>query len=304
MTDGNTALETALKTGQAQTVASVRTIGPEALETDEAKQLAESGDIDLFIYDRCAPKALPQSNTLFLGSLPPDERWKSSEPQGPLFVIDSNRAHPMLQYVDLGTVRIVEGGALTLPEGGTELVRTDAGILAGVAPREGFQDAVLAMTLAKKTADGTVPNTDWPIKRSFPVFILNSLEYLGGAFISGFEDRQTGQPALLNLATRFSEIEVTPPGGKSIEISREAQPQLIFTQTDELGFYEARPAKMDRVLQLFTVNLFSEQESNIKAAGEVQIGTQEVAAKSNQTEVVRIEYWRWLLGLALISFDR
>ncbi len=94
VTDGNTALETALKTGQAKTVASVRTIGPETLETDDAKQLAESGDIDLFIYDRCAPKALPQSNTLFLGSLPPDERWKSSEPQGPLFVIDSNRAIP------------------------------------------------------------------------------------------------------------------------------------------------------------------------------------------------------------------
>ncbi len=188
-----------------------------------------------------------------------------------------------------------------MPEGGTELVRTDAGILAGVAPREGFQDAVLAMSLAKKTADGTVPQ--YRLAHQTQLSCVHS-EFVGvpgrRCSSAGSKTVKPGQPALLNLATRFSEIEVTPPRGKSIEINREAQPQLIFTQTDELGFYEARPAKMDRVLQLFTVNLFSEQESNIKAAGEVQIGTQEVAAKSNQTEVVRIEYWRWLLGLSLI----
>jgi len=301
VTEGNVALETALKTEYAQSLATLRSVDPASLNSPESVQLAQSGDIDLFIYDQCAPEKLPESNTLFIGSMPPDERWKASAMSGPLFVIDSNKAHPMLQYVDLGTVRIVEGQALTLPEGGTELVRTDAGILAGVAPREGYQDAVLAMALSKRGTDGSTPNTDWPIKRSFPVFLLNSLEYLGGAVSSaGAKTVQPGQPAVLNLATRFDKVEIEPPSGKKVEIDRTGQPQLIYTQTDDLGFYLARPAKMDRLLQLFTVNLFSEQESNIKIASEVQIGTQAVAAKATQSEIVRVEYWRWLLGLALL----
>ena len=105
---------------------------------------------------------------------------------------------------------------------------------------------------------------------------------------------------MLNLATRFNEIEISPPNGKKVQIDRSGQPQLIYTQTDDLGFYEARPAKADRILQLFTVNLFSEQESNIKSASEVQIGSQTVAAQAKQSEIVRVEYWRWLLGLALV----
>lgn len=301
VTEGNLALETALKTGQAQAIASLRTIDPAQLASPETTQLAESGNVDLFVYDQCAPVKMPESNTLFIGSMPPGERWTSTALQGPLFVIDTNRSHPMLQYVDLGTVRIVEGTALSLPPGGTELVRTDAGILAGVAPREGYQDAVLGMTLSKRGAEGSTPNTDWPIKRSFPVFLFNALEYLGGAVSSaGSKTIKPGQPAVLNLATRFNEIEISQPSGKKVALERSGQPQLIYTQTDELGFYEARPAKADRLLQLFTVNLFSEQESNIHSAAEIQIGSQAVVAKSTQSEIVRVEYWRWLLGLALI----
>ena len=301
VTEGNIALETALSTGQAQSLATLRTMDPASLTAAESLQLAESGDVDLFIYDQCVPPKMPESNTLFIGALPPDERWKATAPQGPLFIVDSNRSHPMLQYVDLGTVRIVEGSALTLPDGGTELVRTDAGILAGVAPREGYQDAVLAMALSKRGEDSSIPNTDWPIKRSFPVFLLNSLEYLGGAVTSaGSKTIKPGQPAVLNLATRFDKVEIKPPAGSKSQIDRTGQPQLIFTQTDELGFYEARPANSDRLLQLFTVNLFSEQESNIKAASEVQIGTQAVVSQSTQSEIVRVEYWRWLLGVALV----
>jgi hypothetical protein len=32
----------------------------------------------------------------------------------------------------------------------------------------------------------------------------------------------------------------------------------------------------------------------------VQIGSQAVAAQGAQSEIVRVEYWRWLLGLALV----
>jgi hypothetical protein len=75
---------------------------------------------------------------------------------------------------------------------------------------------------------------------------------------------------------------------------------MIFTQTEDLGFYEAKPLESERLLQMFTVNLFSERESNIAAAPEVRIGAQSVAANFAQKDIVRIEYWRWLLVIALV----
>ena len=181
VTGGNTPLEAALATQAADRLALVRKLDPQALATDEYKQLALSGTVDLFIFDVCSPEVMPSSNTLFLGGIPPGDEWQAGEQAGPLFIIDSNRAHPILQYVDMGTVRIVEGQALGVPEAATELLRTDAGVLMAVAPRGPYQDAVLAMSFMRAAEGGVVPNTDWPIKRSFPVFVLNCLEYLGGS---------------------------------------------------------------------------------------------------------------------------
>ncbi len=273
VSDGNTALEAALATKQAQDLVAVRMLEPDSLQTPEYQQLADSGTIDLILYDQCSPTSMPQANTLFMGSLPPGETWKAGEVSGPQFIIDSNRAHPMLQYVDMGTVRIVEGQALEMPSGGTELLRSDAGVLMGVAPRGAYQDAVLGMPLMRVTDAGISPNTDWPIKRSFPVFILNALEYLGGAVSNaGAKTIQPGQSAVLNLANRYDSIRVSDPDGKQIALDRNGQPQLIFTQTDQLGFYQAKPPEADRLLQMFTVNLFSEQESDIVPAPDVTIG--------------------------------
>ncbi len=300
VTEGNSALELALTTGQAKSLANVRTFSPESMVADDFKQLAQSGSIDLFIYDQCSPESMPDSNTLFFGSLPPGDTWSATGPTGPLFVIDTNRAHPMLQYVDMGTVQMVEGLAITMPKGATELIRTDAGILAGVAPREAYQDAVMGLALTKRSEGNSSPNTDWPIKRSFPVFLLNSLEYLGGAVsTAGAKTVKPGQPAILSIANRYDKIEISQPDGSKVPVDRTGQTQIVFTQTETPGFYVAKPLASDTALQLFSVNLFSEAESNIKVAPEVQIGAQAVVASNQQTELVRVEYWRWLLVIAL-----
>ncbi|MGN6547569.1 MAG: vWA domain-containing protein [Aureliella sp.] len=300
VTPGNTALETALTTSQAQTVAAVATYAPESLETPELQQLAASGKVDLFIYDRCAPKMMPAANTLFFGSIPPGEGWKAEPSTGPVFVIDSNRAHPIMQYVDMTTVRIVEGMTLTPPEGSTTLIRSDAGVLMAVAPREAFQDAVLGMALVKAGGDGDVPNTDWPIKRSFPVFLLNCLEYLGGAVsTSGSKSIQPGEPAVLSLASRFDQVKVVDPAKQTHILERGGAPQLTYNRTDEFGFYRVEPTDGDRLLQLFTVNLFSERESSIAVPADIMLGEVEVKA-AEARETVRHEYWRWLLALALV----
>ncbi len=301
VTAGNSALESALATSQAAALAQVRILAPDELASDAAKALAESGDIDLFVYDNCAPESMPAANTLFVGMLPPGDQWSAAEPSGPLFIIDTNRNHPMLQYVDMGSVRIVEGRSLTIPKGGTELLRTEEGVLMGVAPRGAYQDAVVAMPLLKRGEAGVIPNTDWPIKRSFPVFFFNSLSYLGGAVTTaGSATAKPGETVALSTANRYPVLEVESPDSRTTTIDRSGMPQVLFTQTEESGFYRAKPAGEDRVLQLFTVNLFSDRESDIRIAPDVRIGAEDVAATDPASKIVRREYWRWILLVALI----
>lgn len=297
VTNGNTPIETALNTPQAASVASVRKLTPEEMEWDDMKKLAASGSIDLFIYDNCAPSKMPESNTLFLGSAPQKlsgSDWKETEPTGPLFIIDHNRSHPLLQYVDLNGVLIVEGFSVDLPQGGIELIRSDAGILLAVAPRDAYQDAVLGIRLKES-------NTNFPNRRGFPVFVLNALEYLGGAVSSsGAKSVRPGQPAIASLSSRFTKVDIHPPSGASaVSVDRQGQPQIIFSQTDEPGVYSIKSPD-NQLLQMFTVNLFSEQESDISPKQQIGIGLEKVQSLGQQQRVVRSEYWRWLLGLALV----
>lgn len=50
-----------------------------------------------------------------------------------------------------------------------------------VGPRAGYEDAVLGFEIVGADEKGDIfSNTDWQLRRSFPVFALNAIKYLGG----------------------------------------------------------------------------------------------------------------------------
>src|SRR5207253_1036054 len=128
--------------------------------------------------DQCAPKVMPACNTLMIGRFPPAE-WKAKGPkQGPPLVIDTDRVHPLTQLVRMDNVKIVEATPLAGPPGTITLVDSDIGPIYAVGPRGGYEDAVLAFDIISINANGDREvNTDWPIRRSFPVFVMNAVKY-------------------------------------------------------------------------------------------------------------------------------
>src|SRR5206468_9903356 len=140
------------------------------------------------IYDQCVPKTMPACNTLFIGAIPPGEtaeaapsgdgtkpavtsRWKEGDKQGLPIVIDVNQIHPLTQLVQMGNVKIGYARPVKGPPGTVTLIDSDAGPLYAVGPRAGYEDAVLGFDIVTYEAEGkTFSNTDWPIRRSFPVF--------------------------------------------------------------------------------------------------------------------------------------
>ncbi|GIW95580.1 MAG: lipoprotein [Pirellulaceae bacterium] len=299
VTAGNEPLELALTTSQAQLVAELRIEDPQFLKSDQYRRAAAASQWDLIIYDRCAPDEAPAANTVWFGSLPPDPRWKANPLDRPPQIIDLDRAHPVMQLVEVTDLLIVEGHGLEIPPGGRALLDGDSGPLCVIAPREAYEDLVIGFSLFRTEDNRTVPNTNWPIRRSFPIFCMNMLRYLGtGSSAMALPSVRPGQPITLHSAVPVDALYVTAPDGRVWTVGREATGRFVFAQTELPGIYEVRESKGGPVVQRFPVNLFDRRESNIRPEPQLQFAHTTVAAEPTRTPVRR-ELWRWIVAVAL-----
>lgn len=345
VTIGNTSLETALKTERVQRIASVRFESPQFLNQPAYETAVRDSEYDLIIYDQCSPSRMPKANTLFIGSLPPvkanepnsqpdgattvgtegtpattgvadnsskpstDETllsgWEFGPPTGPVFIADVNRTNPITEFLEMASVTIFESRTVKPPENGVVLMTSDVGPVLAMAPRGPYQDAVLGFGLIENTPEGLSVNSDWQIKRSFPVFVYSAIDYLGGGITEASAPSvQPGWPIGLQLSNRFDEYRVEMPNGKSTDLTRGKESRFLFTQTDEMGVYRVFAKGTDVPVESFCSNLFSNRESNLDVASTVSMGYEKVTASSTKIKA-RQETWRWLLiaGLGFLMFE-
>lgn len=313
---GNPFLERALQTQRARRLADVAIEPPSFLATEGYAQAAAAGRWDLIVYDRCRPPTagspmpqgaaaastggMPRANTLFIGTLPFDG-WEAESSVSAPPVLDTNRSHPLTHLIDLSNVLIAEARPLKPPPGAVALVTSPAGILMAVAPRGIYQDAVLAFEIAGEKGFGT----DWPKKYSFPVFVLNVLEHLGGGRLA--ESRQSviaGDPAVLP-ANLGGELTVVLPDGSRREVLPDALGTYRFAETDQLGLY--RVMQQERTVGQFAVNVFGAAQGYDSAEGNVALRGEETAIRVGHTEIAgqrnlepaRREIWKLLVALTL-----
>ncbi|MCI0356898.1 MAG: BatA and WFA domain-containing protein [Planctomycetaceae bacterium] len=297
---GNDALELALGTDEAKKIADVSFAEPKLLETKAYADQAAEGAFDLVIYDQCAPKTMPNCNTLFIARLPPTD-WAAKGPrQGPPLVIDTDQVHPLTQLVQMGNVKIVEATPLTGPQGTITLIDADIGPIYAIGPRAGYEDAVLGFELVTYTPEGKREvNTDWPIRRSFPVFVMNAVKYLGGVRSSlAAPSIKPGQPAILRTTIPVDSVVVESPRKERFNVPKEASNTYIFGRTEDLGVYDVREGSGQKVNQQFAVNLFDPRESDLKPKDVVLLGAEEVKGQTAKNQS-RQELWKWLLLAAI-----
>jgi len=224
-------------------------------------------------------------------------------------VIDVDRGHPLMNLVEMSDVAIGETlTAIGFPQGGSVLIDSHRayGPLLAIAPREGYQDAVLSFRLVQ---DGKPNNTDWWVKPSFPVFMLNVLTYLGG----GADSLSTGNVrpgATVALRGQAAGEKITvqrtfpAPAEPPKPVERSNRNTYDFADTDRQGVYEVNWGA-DRPPQRFAVNLFTAAESDILTRTELTIGSGEAVVGSGQREIARKETWKLLLlaGLAVLVLE-
>jgi hypothetical protein len=312
VTLGNDALKFAITTEAAAKVADVAFAAPATLETKEHESLASAGAYDLIIYDRCVPKVMPEANTLFIGRVPPAEGWSAEAAKPSPLIIDIDRLHPLMHLVELGSILIYDSLPLKGPEGATSLIDADHGSLLMIAPRKGFEDAVLAFELVGAYPDGDInAKTNWPRRKSFPVFVMNAIRYLGGARASlAVQGSQPGQPVKLRTEAAADQIAVESPAGVITKVQRESQNSFVFTRAEELGVYTVREGAELEAGQHFAINLFDSRESDLVPREVIDIPyfdekTEQVGLHASLAEPSRKEIWKLLLivGLLVLVFE-
>lgn len=310
VTEGNTPLELGLQTSKSSKICTSEFVSPDYLQTDGYASRAESGTDDLMIFDRCAPDNMPATNTFFIGSLPKpnatlastdtpvNDQWSWATEDSGVVLIDVDRTHPMMRYLELFSLLIFQGRAINAPAGSTELIGADVGPMLVLAPRDGFQDMVLGFPIIRTDQDGNFgTNTNWYAERSWPVFLLNVLRYLAGAAeASGSPSYQPGQTVQVRLENTVTDAVLVRSNEKNDAASTRLTPgpngTIDIVNTGDPGNYQIKSG--GRLADSFAINLFDPSESTLAVAPDIELGYEAVASTTGKVES-RQEYWRLLL---------
>ena len=308
VTPDNDALQTVLETPFMQKLADVRTVGPDFLVEDAYQTAVERGEFDLIMFDQCQPETMPACNTYFIGGSPPGDDWSVDVPAQLPQIIDSDPAHPVMRYVEMGDVMwIVDAAPVQPPAGGTVLLDSHLGPLIAIGPRAGYEDLVQAFPIVDRDDESgeRYANTDWPIRVSFPVFMGNVISYLGGASAEAEQlVAQPGQAVTLRLDAPVDQIDIETPSGQRLKVPRSGNNTFLFSRTETTGVYQVRLPGRDDVVQRFAVNLFDAVESNL-APDDVFRTEYEDIEKSSVVTNERQEVWKYflILGLVVLIFE-
>ena len=293
VTPGNPPLELGLGTERAAEICRSEFVPLSYLQTEAYRNRAAAGVDDLILFDRCSPPEMPRTNTFSIGALP-DSGWSWVSDPGPPLVVDFDRTHPLLRYIELYSLLIFQGQAVSGPAGTKTLVGGDTGPLLCLAERDGFQDLVLGFEILTSDSSGaTQTNTNWYAERSWPVFLLNVLRSLAGATETTVATSyRPGETVRLRPESIVDEVVVRRVGGPTWSLARGPGGGIDFIDTDQPGQYLVESE--GRLIDTFSINLFDRQESRLAVVPEVELGDAAVVAVTTG-ERQRREFWRWML---------
>jgi len=279
---GNQFLEEVIRTASARVQLSKET--PETYDTH--------AEYDLVVLDGFTPKDLPDRNSIIVNpetNLPFGKLLSQND--NPI-VIDWDRSHPVMRFVDLSNLKVRRGYNYQMPPWMNPLIESDMGTLAWVGERNNQRVLVLLFEVRLR------PSNNFPMLPVFPIFVSNALNWLAGVDAeSSHRQLKPGEPLKLSLpgVTADQTVTVRKPDGEAVKLDSE-DGRIVFSDTDTVGIYEVAG---DDFMEGFAVSLLNESESDIKPAGKIEIAGQEITS-STASAVNNREIWGSLVFVALI----
>ncbi|MCP4543379.1 MAG: VWA domain-containing protein [Chloroflexi bacterium] len=291
VSDGNLFLERAL--GALPSVELVRLAPDQPLPAEP---------FALYVYDGAITGTLPTGNLWLVGptaSMADGFSISVGNPFTATAITHVADDDPLLRYVDLDNVHVLQARTMEPPPGARVLVESAGGPLLFVAEQPEGRLAVLTFDLR---------DSDLPLQIAFPILTANLADWLLPQGSGGLpESVRPGDPVPIPPNPEATEIIVTAPDGTRYPLPI-GEKTPVFAATDQLGVYLVEQLdQSDNVADwpnptqsaVLTINLFDEAESNIAPREVVRVGQTEVAAATREEEGRR-EFWPWLAGVALV----
>lgn len=211
----------------------------------------QPSDIDIIVYNNTPITQVSARGAILIGTFPNAGPAQGAPEISSPVVLDYDRAHPVMRFIDLSRVTIEKASIFPPPLAAHTLVESSAGPLVWTVERPGQR--IITFSFDPK-------DSDLVERPSFPVLVRNIVGWLAPEKLD-----------LCHVATRCGEgVEIrAAPGSKTLgitdpigRITRIHDPpgQVTFSDTLYTGLYSVR----DQVSEsLFAANLASPEESNV-----------------------------------------
>lgn len=249
------------------------------LDKAESSGALQTGRYDLVIFDGVTEQPTESRGILTLGVAgPPSPVVQNGTRKLPRF-IDAESAD-LLKGVDFRSIYLEQQAVVTPKAIGKVLAQSSAGPLIVTADRPGKRQVYVAFEPL---------DSDWPLQFSFPIFVANVLDFLGGSGSSNTLLVRPGAPFViptsspLNLDGPDLRTKVSPSGGAA-------------TVRDILrtGKYKVSGDKINKTVY---ATMRSDRESNVVPVASIDLGSANV--KSTPNPVRFADFWRPLALLCL-----
>jgi Ca-activated chloride channel homolog len=269
------------------------------VELYSAKPGAPIAGYDVVIFDGSAPAKLPEGNYLFVNCASdqaPVRLLGKAEGQG---LIDPNRRHPVLKYVDFGVSRwgsvsygkaVGWGQELATSESGASLIAGEKGKMRAVWTGFGLN-----------LADSLSSHTAFPLTVAYPIFISNAIRWLAHTEEGVSAQLRTGAPVTIEAPASAKELTVVKPDGTRRSLTVPARGGVVFDETDAVGIYTV--VGEGGFKRVYAANLADHAESDITPRKNMDAGAP--GGKAGRPVTVIREIWPWIAAvlLALLGFE-
>jgi Mg-chelatase subunit ChlD len=246
---------------------------------------------DVVILDGVPAKRVPPGRYLFVNTVPDgvplEVQGRVQDPP----IVDWDRTHPAMRYLDLSKVAIQEAMRVRPLSGGRALAESNLTPLIYALDEGGLKAIFIGFDLYR---------TDLPLRVAFPLFVSNALRWLSPSRLedAGLQLR-TGQPLTVSLPAGVGEATLSDPTGREHSLRADADGRASFVDTTRVGVYAVTAGSWE---QRFAVNLLDEAESNIAARPQAISGASASRPADGESNMypTRQELWKLFAVLALV----
>jgi Ca-activated chloride channel family protein len=238
------------------------------------------------IFDRYSPPALPDGPFMMIDP-PPGSPLAGGSGIGIGRVRASDAGDPLLNNVDLQDVHVARSQDLRFSQFGRPLITSLQTPLL-VVRDEPFRQALFGFDLHE---------SDLPLRIAFPILVQNLSEWMLPPSVPT-RSFHPDEAVTIVPETGAASVTVVRPDGSRRQIATNSI--ATFGDTDLIGLYtvdQVVSGKVDR--SWFTVNLFSDQISQLKPAARLTLPPTNSTTGAPSTHRGLLEIWPWLALVAL-----